>query len=545
MKKYIRCNSCSHVQQFSEEVEKCELCESGDIQVFETEMDMINEAEILITESELNFLFDYKEPESFNKDDRTCWFDVYLIKDFKDNTKIKFALIQNQVSREEDLMIMIRGNKIEPKVIQNNQEIKARLSEADENSETVHFRFLSRYSTKRKEYDNLFQIDNYVFENKNKDNLNNDMILRNLYLVLSDMGNRLFYNNEEEIRVNKVFTEFNFLNSPLFKEQETLAYRDTKAFNQYNSNDIKYRVKEAIENFNLENELDVFNYLYNKSNNENSKKEYADNKEIFYSLTPSMLLDEKMHKEDNEHRVNPNVLSLMYFEILKYKANIADLELNIATSKETEAIKILPLSYNGQGYVLADFDLDSPIVFGSLEDAEKYIRFKIDGYEVTFAIKELPNYIDLTKNISNDEQIIDQLFRDNEKLYDLNLNEYILENFSVLNEAASTNKEKRQEIQNLILNVISSLDKDQSNMRKYKAFYDEMNDEQFMRYIKRFVNSDENFYIEFLPNKNEPGLNDIEDALNKLDVPMNEFVYYRHDGNKDNPIRTRYTVPVG
>lgn len=125
------------------------------------------------------------------------------------------------------------------------------------------------------------------------------------------------------------------------------------------------------------------------------------------------------------------------------------------------------------------------------------------------------------------------------------LNETILEPESILNEAVSDNKKKRQEIQNKILDVISSLDKDQSNMRNYKSFYDEMNDEEFMRYIKRFINSDENFYIEVLPNKSEADINQIQEALDKLEVPMNEFVYYRHDGNKEDPLRTRYKVPVG
>lgn len=258
---------------------------------------------------------------------------------------------------------------------------------------------------------------------------------------------------------------------------------------------------------------------------------------------PIRILNDNFDKKDDTERINPNVLNLLYFKILEQKATVRFLDLHVYTNNEND-IGLVTVTYNGQGYVVADFDLDSPIIFGNTKDVESYLDDKFSHLKNKFSLGSLPKNLDLTKNISNNEQIFDALFS-NMELFKDNLNETILENFEVLNEAASDNKNKRKDIQNLILDVISSLDKDQSNMRKYKAFYDEMNDEQFMRYIKRFVNSEENFYLEFLPNKSEPGLDDIEKALNKLKVPMNEFVYYRHDGNKDNPLRTRYKVPVG
>jgi hypothetical protein len=64
--------------------------------------------------------------------------------------------------------------------------------------------------------------------------------------------------------------------------------------------------------------------------------------------------------------------------------------------------------------------------------------------------------------------------------------------------------------------------------------------------MKDFLkNDEENFYLEILPNKNEPTLEQIKKALDILKVPADEYVYMRHDGKKDNPVRTAYKVPVG
>lgn len=544
MKEYIRCNSCNYIQENNKELEYCPECNSDNLQIFESPVDLINEADILVTESELDFLFDYAEVPEYDKDRKTCWFDIYIIKDFQDNTKIKNIFISNEVSREEELLLTIDGGTIKPKVIVGREKMKSYMSGIDENSEVIHTRFLSNKSTKRKDYQSIIDQEDYVYENKNKDNINNDILLRSLYRILTEMENNLFNDSKENIRVNKIFTEYNFLNSPFFKYQKKMPYRDSKLFILFNESDFDRNLKEIITNFNLENELSIFALIHNFSGNDKTKYTFGENGEEFISFSPTDLLNVNTNFKDEKppKRINPNLLSIVYFKLLELKANISTLELMVLTNQEGNRIGLYTVSYNGQGYVVADFKLDSPIIFGDKEDAFKYIKKTNEDLEQFFSIKEIPESFNFNLTYSNDAQIMQELFKN---VQESNLNENLKQSEEIINEAQNNNKEKRKDIQNLILNVISSLDTDQSNMKKYKAFYDEMNDEEFIRYMKRFTNSDENFYLEFLPNKSEPGLNDIEEALNKLDVPMNEFVYYRHDGNKDNPLRTRYKVPVG
>ena len=119
------------------------------------------------------------------------------------------------------------------------------------------------------------------------------------------------------------------------------------------------------------------------------------------------------------------------------------------------------------------------------------------------------------------------------------------ENTEVLNEA-SKNLSKRDKITNLVIKIMKTLDKSGLNVEKYKKLYENMSDDEFNTYMNNFLNDDShNFYMEILPNKNEPSIYQIEDAMKILNIPETEYVYYRHDGAKDDPIRTRTKVPVG
>ena len=117
------------------------------------------------------------------------------------------------------------------------------------------------------------------------------------------------------------------------------------------------------------------------------------------------------------------------------------------------------------------------------------------------------------------------------------------ENKLILSEAFSTTK--RHKIENMIYETFNRLDKTGANTQKYKEFFKAMKDKDFDNWIKEFIRKPKaNFYLEVLPNKNAPTIKDAVDALDYLKVPTEEFVYYRHDGHKDDPIRTRYKVPV-
>ena len=90
------------------------------------------------------------------------------------------------------------------------------------------------------------------------------------------------------------------------------------------------------------------------------------------------------------------------------------------------------------------------------------------------------------------------------------------------------------------------LDKSGINGKYYKKFLSSMSLAEFDRYMKNFLtNPKKNFYIECMPYKNEFRLNDAKEALDFLGVPAEEYVYFRHDGNIDRPVRSAEKVMVG
>ena len=120
----------------------------------------------------------------------------------------------------------------------------------------------------------------------------------------------------------------------------------------------------------------------------------------------------------------------------------------------------------------------------------------------------------------------------------------LTEDTTILNEASSNNK--RAKVTKLILDSISIVDRSGLNVEKYKKFFESMNDTEFKKYMDDFTKDpDKNFYLELLPNKSEPTIYDIEKLLKKLNIPKEEYVYYRDNGFKDNPIRSRELCSVG
>lgn len=128
----------------------------------------------------------------------------------------------------------------------------------------------------------------------------------------------------------------------------------------------------------------------------------------------------------------------------------------------------------------------------------------------------------------------------------------LLENFTIdneeeiLNEDNSSLSNKRKKVIEFIIKAINLVDKTKKNGNKYQEFFDKMSDKQFDDYMKKLRdNEDENFYMQILPNDNEPSLEDIKKGLNYINIPTEEYVYFRHRGHKDNPLRTSNPVSVG
>src|SRR5699024_11353195 len=98
----------------------------------------------------MDFLLDYNDSQEYDKQGKSCWFDIYLIKYPRDNTQIKHIVLQNQKGREEDLLIDFAGDIKggNPIVVNDTGSIKSILNDIDGLSEVVKVRFLSKEDRK-------------------------------------------------------------------------------------------------------------------------------------------------------------------------------------------------------------------------------------------------------------------------------------------------------------------------------------------------------------------------------------------------------------
>lgn len=107
---------------------------------------------------------------------------------------------------------------------------------------------------------------------------------------------------------------------------------------------------------------------------------------------------------------------------------------------------------------------------------------------------------------------------------------------------------KRKEIEKMIIETFNILDKSGRNGEFYKTFFKNMSDKEFDSYMKKFLADDkQNFYLEVTPfQKNgEPTIQDIKDAADYLEIPLNEYVYMPYANPEGEPVRSPYPVPVG
>lgn len=111
---------------------------------------------------------------------------------------------------------------------------------------------------------------------------------------------------------------------------------------------------------------------------------------------------------------------------------------------------------------------------------------------------------------------------------------------------------KQQKIQETVLEVIALLDtKDGKNVKKYKEIFDLMDDKAFDKWAnwcndpKDLDQLDHTVYIETMPFE-EPSLKNILKGLDVLNVPAEEYTYFRDFGDEDDlPVRSKYKIPVG
>lgn len=144
----------------------------------------------------------------------------------------------------------------------------------------------------------------------------------------------------------------------------------------------------------------------------------------------------------------------------------------------------------------------------------------------------------LTLNIKNSD--INQSIQMNDDIVIMN------EDYTPVSTSLVIDSKKRKQIENHIYDFFNVIDKTGKNAEKYRAKYAKMNDAQFSKHMISFLNNPkEQFYLEILPNINEPNLKDIKRLADFLDLELDEYIYYRHDGDKDEPVRSAYKVPTG
>lgn len=108
---------------------------------------------------------------------------------------------------------------------------------------------------------------------------------------------------------------------------------------------------------------------------------------------------------------------------------------------------------------------------------------------------------------------------------------------------------KRKKMEDLVLLVLQAIDPSGKNKEVYAKKMSEMSITQFSEWVDKMRSTEtaegEHFYLQTVPYLNEPTLSDIEKAAGILDLKLHQYVYFKHDGCSDDPVRTKIRVPVG
>jgi len=106
---------------------------------------------------------------------------------------------------------------------------------------------------------------------------------------------------------------------------------------------------------------------------------------------------------------------------------------------------------------------------------------------------------------------------------------------------------KRKEMEDLIYTVFSALDPSETNTNKYKQMFGSMSDQQFDKFFKNlFSNEDLYLILDIVNYERDLTIEQIEKAANILGIPLMEKVAMPFvNEDKNNPVVTKYTVPVG
>lgn len=105
----------------------------------------------------------------------------------------------------------------------------------------------------------------------------------------------------------------------------------------------------------------------------------------------------------------------------------------------------------------------------------------------------------------------------------------------------------REYIQNLIYDTFDALDPSGANSNKYKVLFAGMDDKSFEKFIKTFLNNDqENFSLDIVDFERDLKMDNCEKAAKVIGVPLFEYVYMPHlTMDKHHVIKTKEKCLVG
>ena len=87
----------------------------------------------------------------------------------------------------------------------------------------------------------------------------------------------------------------------------------------------------------------------------------------------------------------------------------------------------------------------------------------------------------------------------------------------------------RQYIEKLIYDTFDAIDPSGSNTNKYKELFSAMNDKEFEKYMKDFLNNpEENFALDIVEFEHDIKMEYCEKAAKVIDIPLMEYVYMPH-----------------
>ena len=104
----------------------------------------------------------------------------------------------------------------------------------------------------------------------------------------------------------------------------------------------------------------------------------------------------------------------------------------------------------------------------------------------------------------------------------------------------------RKEIEKLIIDVFNALDPTGHNGGKYKTIFADMNDTQFEKHMKTFLEGDDNFILDIVEFENSLKFEHCEAAAKVLGIPLMEYVYMPHlSMDKENVVVSKERCLVG